>query len=134
MERSYDAADALGFAIRKDIRNQPLREVDRLGQRRMCGSTVVVLLFLALVLASAWLRVEQIHLGYQIEQLNAQRAALESERRHLLVEIESLRAPQRIETLATQQLKLVAPTEADAFVIERARSSARPAGAVVARR
>jgi cell division protein FtsL len=134
MARSYDTADAIGFAVQRDIRNRPLREVDRAGQRRMWGSTVIVLIFLALVLVSAWLRVEQIHLGYQIEQLQAERAVVESERRHLWVELESLRSPGRIEKLATGQLQLIEPTAADAFVIERVRTDAKPSSAVIARR
>lgn len=134
MERTRDAADALGFAPQKDIRNRPLREVDRIGQRRLWGSTGIVLLFLALVLASAWLRVEQIRLGYEIERKQAELAVQESERRHLLLERESLKSPQRIEALATGPLKLVAPGSADAFVIGRARAGQQPPGAVVAKR
>lgn len=134
MGRSNDAAGAIGFAVQKDIRNRPLREVDHVGQRRMWGSTVIVLLFLALVLASASLRVEQIQLGYEIERKQAELAAQESERRHLLLERESLRSPQRIEALATGQLRFIEPTEADAFVIERVRTSPEPSRAVIARR
>lgn len=134
MGRANDAADALGFAMQKDIRNRPLREVDRVGQRRMWGSTVIVLLFLTLVLASAWLRLEQIHLGYEIERKQVELAVQESERRHLLLERESLKSPQRVEALATGLLKLVAPTGEDAFVIGRARTSGKPSGAVVAHR
>ena len=127
-------ATAIGYAVMKDIRNSPLREVDRAGQRRMWGSSALALLLLALILASAWMRVEQIQLGYRIEQLQRERAVAESERRHLLVELESLRAPQRIEALATRDLKLVSPTAADAFVLERVRATGQPSSAVMARR
>ncbi len=86
------------------------------------------------MLASAWLRVEQIRLGYEIERKQAELAVQESERRHLLLERESLKSPQRIEALATGPLRLVAPGSADAFVIGRARTGQQPPGAVVATR
>jgi len=62
------------------------------------------------------------------------RSRLEVERRHLVAERESLRSLKRIEHLATTQLKLVEPTEADAFVVERVRTAPVPTSAVVARR
>ncbi len=97
------AADALGFAVRKNIRNEPRREVDH-------------------------------RLGYEIEQLQAERARAESERRHLLVELEALRSPQRLEMLGLTELRMVSPSHTDAFVIERVRTSPPPAGTTVASR
>ena len=134
MGRTRDAADALGFQVRRDIRNRPLREVDRAGQRRMWGTTLVVLCVLGVLLSITVLRNHLNDLGAQIERLQAKRASLEAERRHLLAENESLRALTRIEHLATTQLKLVAPKETDAFVIERVKTSPGPTNAVVARR
>jgi cell division protein FtsL len=134
MGRAYDTAADVRFAARKEIRNTPVREVDRVGHRRMWGSAVVVVLFVALMLLSLGLRLEQRDLGYQIEELQKQRAAAESERHHLQLELETLRSPRRIEALATTQLKLVEPSEADAFVIERVRTTPAPSSAVVARR
>ena len=134
MGRAYDTAAEIGFAARKELRNTPVRELDRAGHRRMWGSAVVVVLFVGLVLLSIGLRLEQRDLGYQIEELQKQRAAAESERHHLQLELESLRSPRRIEALATMQLKLVEPSETDAFVIERVRTAPAPSGAVVARR
>jgi cell division protein FtsL len=134
MGRGHDTAGAMAFQVHKDIRNRPLRELDRVGQRRMWGATVVALGLLCLLMAAVWLRVEQIDLGYRIEELKVERAHAEAERRHLQAELESLRAPKRIEALATQRLHLVDPTGADAFVIERVRTSNGPSGAVVAQR
>jgi cell division protein FtsL len=128
------AADALGFAVRKNIRNEPRREVDHAGQRRMWSVTVSILLFLAVSIGSIWLRNEQIRLGYEIEQLQAERARAESERRHLLVELEALRSPQRLEMLGLTELRMVSPSHTDAFVIERVRTSPPPAGTTVASR
>ena len=134
MGRTRAAAGAMEFQMRRDIRNRPLREVDRAGQRRMWSTTVVVVAVLGVLLAIAFLRTRQADLGYRMGTLQVMRAKLEAERRHLVAERESLRAINRIERLATQQLHLVKPTDADAFVIERVRSSKGPSSVVVARR
>ena len=62
---------------------------------------VVVLLF------SAWQHFELLRHGYQIERMQQERAAEEDVNRHLRLEIETLRAPRRIEQIATEQLHLV---------------------------
>ena len=51
--------------------------------------------------------------------MQQERAAEEEVNRHLRLEIETLRAPRRIERLATEQLHLVAPARGEAIVIER---------------
>ena len=52
--------------------------------------------------------------------------------RHLRLEIETLRAPARIERIATEQLNLVAPGASEAIVIERVVPSPSPEPSVVA--
>jgi cell division protein FtsL len=101
----------------------------------MWGSTAMVVIAVAFaLLAVVNLRARQTALGYEIERLQAERARLESERRHWTAEIESLRMPQRIEALAIGTLMLVKPSASDAFVIERVRTSPEPSSAIVARR
>ena len=73
MGHAHEAALGLRYPARKDIRNTPHREIDRAGQRRMWSATAVVVVFVGLVLLSAWLRLEQIRLGYEIEQLQQPR-------------------------------------------------------------
>ena len=48
--------------------------------------------------------------------------------------METLRAPQRIEKLATERLGMVAPTGEDAIVLERVLVNEPPARTVVASR
>jgi len=48
--------------------------------------------------------------------------------------METLRAPQRIEKLATERLGMVAPGDADAVVLERVAPQTPPAKSVVASR
>jgi cell division protein FtsL len=66
--------------------------------------------------------------------VDRERAAEEETRRRLLLEIETLRSPKRIETLATERLHLVAPSRDEAIVIERVLPADPPAKSVVARR
>jgi cell division protein FtsL len=62
------------------------------------------------------------------------RAAEADINRHLRLEIETLRAPDRIERLATERLRMVAPGPGDASVIEMVRPTVDPPGSVLARR
>lgn len=134
MGRTRDTADALGFQVRRDIHNRPYRELDRVGQRQMWSTAFVVAAVLGVLLGIAVLRNHQIGLGYRIIQLQAQRARLDVDRRHLLAERESLRSLERVERIATQELNLVKPSNTDAFVVERVKAAVRPSSEIVARR
>ena len=94
----------------------------------IAGFLVVVLLF------SAWQHFELLRHGYEVEELQRQRAGEEETTRRLRLEIETLKSPKRIETLATRQLHLVAPSRDEAIVIERVVPADPPAASVVARR
>lgn len=126
--------DTAGYGVRKDVRNNPVREVDTARQRELWRSVAVGLLLVVVLLFSAWQRVEQLRYGYLVEQLQKQRAAEEETARHLRLEIETLRAPARIERLATEQLHLVAPDKDAAIVIERITQPEPPPKSVIARR
>jgi len=128
-------AESFEYAIRKDVRNNPIvREVDEERQRELWKSVAVAALLLLMLLFWAWQQFELLRHGYQVEELQRQRAAEEETARHLRLEIETLRSPKRIEALATQQLHLVAPTRDEAIVIERVIPADPPAASVVARR
>ena len=128
-------SEAFEYAIRKDVRNNPIvREVDERRQRELWQSVAVGLFLVVVVLFSAWQHFELLRHGYRIEQMQQERAAEEEIARHLRLEIETLRAPTRIEALATKKLHLVAPATSDAIVIERVVSPEPPAKSVVALR
>ena len=123
------------YAIKKDVRNNPIvREVDEARQRELWKSVGVAGFLVLVVLFSAWQHFELLRHGYELEQLQRERAAEEEAGRNLRLEIETLRSPKRIETLATEQLHLVAPDTGDAIVIERVLPPELPARSVVARR
>jgi cell division protein FtsL len=123
------------YAIKKDVRNNPIvREVDEARQREMWKSVGIAGFLVAVLLFSAWQHFELLRHGYQIEQLQRDRAVEEETTRRLRLEIETLKSPKRIEALATDQLHLVAPSRDEAIVIERVLPTDPPAKSVVALR
>jgi cell division protein FtsL len=66
--------------------------------------------------------------------MQQERTAEEEINRHLTLEVETLRAPRRIEKIATEQLHLVAPARGQAIVIERVTPPAAPDKSIVAAR
>jgi cell division protein FtsL len=128
-------AEAFEYAVKKDVRNNPIvREMDQVRQRQLwslvgiAGFVVLVLLF------SAWQHFELLRHGYQVEQMQKERVSEEDTARQLRLEIETLRSPKRIEALALQRLHLVAPTRNEAIVLERVLPADPPDRSVIARR
>ena len=123
------------YDIRRDIRNNPIeREIDRVRQRELWRSGAVGVCLVAVLLFSAWQHFELLRHGYEIEQMEQDRALELELNRHLRLEIETLRSLRRIEQIATEELKLVAPTPAEAQVIERIAPAAPPDRSVVVSR
>jgi cell division protein FtsL len=123
------------YAIKKDVRNNPIvREVDRARQRELWESAGVAGVVVMVLLFSAWQHFELLQHGYKIEQMQRERTAEEDASRQLRLEFETLRAPERIESLATRRLHLVPPSHEDAVMIERVLPAEPPAKSVVARR
>jgi cell division protein FtsL len=128
-------AEPFEYAIRKDIRNNPIvREVDEIRQRELWKSAGIAGFLVLVLLFSAWQHYELLRHGYEVEQMQRDRATEEETARQLRLEIDTLRSPKRIETLATGQLHLVAPTGDEAIVIERVVPADPPAKSIVARR
>jgi len=123
------------YAIKKDVRNNPIvREVDEAREREqwkwigMAGLLVTVLLF------SAWQHWSLREHGYGIEDLQKKLTAEEHEGQRLLLKIEELRSPRRIEELAKKKLGMIQPALEDAIVIERVQPSDLPSASVIAKR
>ena len=126
--------DTFEYQIKKDIRNNPIvREVDEARARDLWRSAGIIAAFVGLLLFSAWQHFELIRYGYRLEQLQRAHQDEEERNRHLLLEVQALQRPQRIEEIARKQ-KLGEPAPEDVVVLERVRPNAPPASAVVARR
>ena len=123
------------YEIKKDVRNnQIVREIDERRMRDLWQSLGIGMVLVLVLLFSAWQHFELLRHGYRLEQMQRERAAEAEINRHLRLEMESLRAPQRIEKIAKDELGMVSPGEAQAVVIERLTPPTPPAKSLVAAR
>jgi cell division protein FtsL len=130
-----DKAGTFEYEIRKDFRNnQIVREVDERRLRDLWQSLGIGVVLVIVLLFSAWQHFELLRHGYRLEQMQRDRAAENDINRHLRLEMETLRAPQRIEKLATERLGMITPSDTEAVVLERVAPSEPPAKSVVASR
>jgi cell division protein FtsL len=127
--------EAFEYAIRKDVRNNPIvREIDQRRQRELWQSIAIGCVLVLVLLFSAFQHFELLRHGYRLEHMQRERATEAEINRHLRLEVETLRAPQRIEKLATERMGMVAPGADEAIVIERVRPADLPAKSLVATR
>ena len=130
-----DKAGTFEYEIRKDFRNnQIVREVDERRLRDLWMSLGIGVVLVMVLLFSAWQHFELLRHGYKLEQMQRDRAAENDINRHLRLEMETLRSPQRIEKLAIERLGMVSPGDAEAVVLERVTPPEAPARSVVASR
>ena len=108
--------------------------MDETKQRELWKWAGIAAFLVVVLLFSAWQHFELLRHGYEVEELQRQRSAEEETSRRLHLEIDTLRSPKRIESLATGQLHLVTPSRDEAIVIERVVPAEPPAASVVARR
>lgn len=121
----------LEYAIRKDIRNNPvIRELDTRERREIRRTIWLAVLSVALLLFAAWQNQKMVQHGMDVERWRSELAREESMNRQLRLNLETLRAPQQIEKRA-RALGMVPAPAADTLVIERAPAAA-PRGGVVA--
>jgi cell division protein FtsL len=127
--------ESFEYAIKKDVRNSAIvREIDEARQRELWTSVGIACLLVLVLLFSAWQHFELLRHGYEIEAMQRERAEQEELSRQYRLEIETLQSPKRIEMLAIKELRLVAPSNDDAIVLERVPAADPPAKSVVARR
>jgi cell division protein FtsL len=127
--------DTFEYAIKKDIRNNPIvREVDRERHREMWRTAGIGLFLVSVLLFWAWQHFELLRHGYRFEQMQREHAAEVEVNRHLRLDIYTLRSPARIERMATRQLGMVTPAADDAQVVERVVPSPAPPSSALARK
>lgn len=66
-----------------------------------------------------WQHIQVVRLGYEIEQLKTERAALVQREKELMLKIARLKSPKRVEEIARQKLGLVAPAPSQIIVIHQ---------------
>lgn len=110
----------LEYAIKKDVRNNPIiREADTRQHREFTRTAAIWALIVVMFLFAAWQHASVLQNGYQVERLLQQRAQEEAINRRLRLQVETLRAPQRIEAIATGELHMTPPTPSATMVVER---------------
>jgi cell division protein FtsL len=120
------------YAIKKDIRNNPVvRQIDAQQKRDLVRTTLLVALGVGMSLFAAWQHYKLVQHGYELQKVQQARAAEDMLNRKLRLEVETLKAPDRIEVLATRKLNMFAPSAHDTLVLQRA-APATPDAAVVA--
>ena len=127
--------ESFEYAIKKDVRNNPIvREVDRERHREMWRSLGIGVFLVIVLVFSVWRHLELLRFGYDLSDIQAERAAAEKVAEQLRVDLEQLRSLARIEHEATGRLRMVMPGPEDEGVIVRVVASELPDGSVVAQR
>ena len=129
------SGESFEWAIKKDVRNNPIvREVDLERHRDMWRSVGFSVFVVMVLLFTAWQQFELQQYGYRMEETQKQLSEEGIARRRLRLEIEMLQSPKRVEEMAIQDLRMVAPGPDDFAVIERLVQPAAPPKSVVAQR
>jgi cell division protein FtsL len=123
------------YAIKKDIKNNPVvRELDPTQGQEFVRTAWLMAAVVGMVLFSSWQHFEIVRNGYNVQKLEQARVAADSLNRQLRLEVETLRAPQRLERIALEELHMQSPSPQNTLVIERASPSAPDRAAVAAAR
>jgi cell division protein FtsL len=128
-------AESFEYAIKKDVRNNPVvRELDRERHREMWRSGMVGLFLVCVLVFSVWRQAELLQHTQDVDGLRRDIATAAEERGHLELELASLRSHARIEEMAQRTLGMIEPGPDDREVLERVVPAEPPPGSVVARR
>ena len=129
------SGESFEWAIKKDVRNNPIvREVDLERHREMWRSVGLSLFLVVVLLFAAWQHVTLQQYGYRMEEIQDLLAKELVITRRLRLDIETLRSPKFIEPLAMRKLHMVDPGPAGTTVIERVIETPPPPKSVVAQR
>jgi cell division protein FtsL len=121
----------LEFAIKKDIRNNPIvREVDVQQKHEFRQTLAVVATVVAMLLFWAWPHLQVVKEASKIQNLRLALQAAEARNGHLRLELATLTAPEQVDQRA-RKARFVSPTEKDTLIVERV-EPARPSPSIVA--
>jgi cell division protein FtsL len=115
--RSYSIAawtsvgrDRAGSLLKPQV--DQIRRFDLLQSLVLGGAVLVVILFYV------WQHVQVVRLGYEVEYLAGERAALVQQQKELRLEVARLMSLRRVEEIARGQLGLTSPKSGQVIVIE----------------
>ena len=129
------SGESFEWAIKKDVRNNPIvREVDLERHRDMWRSVGLSVFLVAVLLFTAWQQFELQQYGYRMEETQK---LLDEEaviNRRLRLEMEIMRSPTFVEPRALRDLRMVEPGPGESLVMERNDDPPAPPASVIAQR
>ena len=121
------------YAIKKDIRNNPVvREVDHGQKREFLRTLWLAVVVVGTLLFAVWQHYEVVQYGYDIERVRKDLVREETVSRQLRVEYERVHAPQYLESRATQELHMAPPSSNDTLVLDKVLATTAGKGIVAA--
>jgi len=121
------------YAIKKDIRNNPVvREVDHGQKREFLRTLWLAVVVVGTLLFAVWQHYEVVQYGYDIEKVRKDLVREETVSRQLRVEFETVHAPQYLEKRATQELHMAPPSSNDTLVLDKVLATTAGKGIVAA--
>ena len=121
------------YAIKKDIRNNPVvREVDHGQKREFLRTLWLAVVVVGTLLFAVWQHYEVVQYGYDIERVRKYLVREETVSRQLRVEYERVHAPQYLESRATQELHMAPPSSNDTLVLDKVLATTAGKGIVAA--
>jgi hypothetical protein len=119
------------FAIKKDIRNNPVvREIDRAQRREFIRSLLTVAAIVGMLLFSAWQHFATDRRDFEVEAQRAKLAEAQVEQRRWQLERERMLAPGVLDDRAHRELRMVDPDPDHILILERATPAATTTTAV----
>jgi hypothetical protein len=121
----------LEFAIKKDIRNNPIvREVDVQQKHEFRQTLAVVATVVAMLLFWAWPHLQVVKGDAKIQALKLAVQDADARNRHLRLELATVTAPEQVDIRA-RKARFERPTEQDTIIVLRV-EPARPSPSIVA--
>ena len=102
----------------KKKKRSPRKSAKRMWRQRHLTATIAIFFWLLLSgFAYVWCRVQVVHLGYLLSDVHRIHKRLLNDNKKLHLELARLKAPERVERIAIQQLGLNHPTKDQIVVL-----------------
>lgn len=111
------------------VRHQPVGPKSAAARRRHVRQ-VAMLAALGVIMALlyVWIRIQVIHLGYEVSKIRKETQELSEQKGLLKAEVETLKAPMRIESVAREKFGMRLPQTDEVVIIEPAQTKQEEGG------
>lgn len=112
------------ISLPKMLRGQDISAKAVAVRNRLVRRVVMLLLIVTLVaLFCVWSRVKIVQMGYHVSELQSKNAELTKQSDHLLVEIERLKSPTRLQKVATTVLGMHPPSSSEMIFVKKEKNT-----------